>query len=158
MISQKGRMTNHAAIAWSASTPKRSKNFVGILPERVQHVVHHTGPDVRVGHAEHQVAQPEQADDDRKMDRGAQHVHELDDRLVQLEEDPGQEAEERRRAEDGEQRQRAPDGERQRDLLRGDALGQLRGDRVDHMALPRRAHGRPDFWLGGFVHQMQTIR
>jgi hypothetical protein len=71
---------------------------------------------------------------------------------------PASEAEERRRAEDREERERAADGERQRDLLHGDALGQLRGDRVDHVALPVRGHAGRGFRLGGFVHRAVNLR
>ena len=69
-------------------------------------------------------------------------VDEVDEWLVELEEDGGGDAEGGGGAEDGKEGAGAADGEGEGDFARGNALGELREDRVEDAALPERAGKR----------------
>ncbi len=72
----------------------------------------------------------------RELQRVAQVIDELDDRLVQLHPERDQRTQQGRRAENREHRDHRAERGGQRDLFRRDALPKLIEDRRDDLALP----------------------
>ncbi len=97
--------------------------------------------DVHVRRAKDGLAQPDAAEDRRKMRGPERLVDELDDGLVQSQAPRDDEAQQGRGAENGKQGERTADGDGERDFLRRDALGELGDDRVAQAPLPEIARG-----------------
>ena len=106
----------------------------GVVPE---HLVHVSDVQVRPRLPKKPLAQPDKPEDRRNVQGDAKAVDDLDDRLVQAEGHPDDEAQEGGRAPDGEKAARAADGQGQGDLLGSDALGQLVHNGIHDASLPK---------------------
>src|SRR6202162_577525 len=88
------------------------------------------------------LADPHEEVDARNLQRRGHPVHELNDRLVELEKQAERQAQRRGGAEYRKQPEYEAQGDRERNLLRGDALSELRQRDFEHAAAPEAAPAR----------------